>query len=296
MKSLITAILIFVFIFQSTAQQEFKFSGISYTMNPAVSLKSPANDQLKNVEMDLAEFKAFVLIPFRFNENKTTILGGVDYTFLGGPLDNLPSDRKVDANLHALRLTAGLNQKLSEKWAFRILAMPTIASDFSGSLDSDAFTLQASAVVRQISKSSFRFGLGAAYMNGFGEPKVIPLGELFYKNDKFDLLILAPVQAAVRYHFDNFFVGFRVDLQGNEYALNADDSKENLPQIEGIKFSRFNIGPTFAWTISEKLRFQLAGGISINRKLTATDINNEALDYGLENGGYLKASIFFGSF
>ena len=51
-------------------------------MNPAVSLKSPANDQLKNVEMDLAEFKAFVLIPFRFNEDKTTILGGVDYTFL----------------------------------------------------------------------------------------------------------------------------------------------------------------------------------------------------------------------
>ena len=34
----------------------------------------------------------------------------------------------------------------------------------------------------------------------------------------------------------------------------------------------------------------------MKRKLTATDINNEALDYGLENGGYLKASIFFGSF
>ena len=87
--------------------------------------------------------------------------------FLGGPLDNLPSDRKVDANLHALRLTAGLNQKLSEKWAFRILAMPTIASDFSGSLDSDAFTLQASAVVRRITKSGFRFGLGAALHEWF---------------------------------------------------------------------------------------------------------------------------------
>lgn len=282
---------------QATAQQEeFNLAGISYTINPAVGLDNPANEQLKDVEIDLAEFRAFVLIPFRMNEDKTTLLGGVDYTFLGGPLDNLPEGRKVDANLHALRFTGGINQQLDDKWAFRAMLMPTIASDFSGSLTSDAFTLQASATVRHITRSGWRIGLGAAYTNGFGEPQLVPLGELGYRNDRFDLVVVAPIQMAFRYHFDDFFAGFRIDLQGNEYALSVDDERQNLPQIQSVKFSRYNIGPTFAWNMSDNLRIQLSGGVSVQRKLTATDIDNATEDYGLKNGAYLKAGIFFGNF
>lgn len=73
------------------------------------------------------------------------------------------------------------------------------------------------------------------------------------------------MQAAIRYHFDDFFVGFRVNFQGNEYALNVDDNNDNLPQIQSVKFSRYNIGPTIAWTTSDKLRLQLSGGISMKR-------------------------------
>lgn len=297
MRTLFISIFLFAFTLQGKAQQEeFNLAGISYTINPAVGLKNPANTELANVDMDLSEFRAFVLIPFQLNENKTTLLGGLDYTFLGGPLDNLPNNRKVDANLHALRLTAGINQKLGDQWAFRVLLNPTVASDFSGSLTSEAFTLQASAVLRHITKSGFRFGLGSAYTNGFGEPKLVPLAELIYKKENFDLLIIAPVQAAIRYHFGNFFAGFRVDLQGNEYALSVDDERKNLPQIESLKFSRYNIGPTIAWNMSDNTRIQLSGGVSLKRKLTATDVHNATEDYGLENGAFLKASIFFGNF
>lgn len=296
MRLLISSIILFTFIFKISAQEEFKFTGLSYTINPEVGLKNPTNDQLSNVKMDLSEFKAFFLVPFRMNEGKTTILAGIDYNFLGGPLDNLPADRKIDANLHALRITTGLNQRINRQWAFRILLMPTLASDFSGTFSSEAFTLQASAVVRRITKSGFRFGLGAAYTNGFGEPKIVPIGEVFYKKDNFDLLIVAPVQAAIRYHFKDFFVGFRVDLQGNEYALNADNNNDNFLQLQSIKFSRYNLGPNVAWTISQSFRLQLSGGLSIKRKLTAINVNNESLDYGLENGAYIKAGIFFGNF
>lgn len=297
MRTLILPIFTLVLTLQATAQQEeFNLAGISYTINPAVGLDNPANEQLNDVEMDLSEFRAFVLIPFRMNEDKTILLGGVDYTFLGGPLDNLPEGRKVDANLHALRITGGINQKLGDKWAFRALLMPTIASDFSGSLTSDAFTLQASAVLQHITKSGFRFGLGAAYINGFGEPKLVPLGELFYKKEKFDLLVIAPVQAAVRYHFGNFFAGFRLDLLGNEYALSVDDERQNLPQIQSVKFSRYNIGPVIAWNMSENTRIQLSGGVSLSRKLTATNVDNATDDYGLKNGGFVKAGVFYGNF
>lgn len=297
MRTLILFIFAIAFTLQTTAQQEeFNLAGISYTFNPAVGLDNPANEQLAEVEINLSEFRAFVLIPFRMNEDKTVLLGGADYTFLGGPLDKLPEGRKVDANLHALRITGGINQKLGEQWAFRALLMPTIASDLSGSLTSDAFTLQASAALRHITKSGFRFGLGAAYTNGFGEPKLVPLAEFFYKKDNFDLLVIAPVQAAVRYHFGNFFAGFRADLQGNEYALSIDDERQNLPQIQSVKFSRYNIGPTIAWNVSDDTRIQLSGGISVQRKLTATDVENATEDYGLKNGAYLKAGVFFGSF
>ena len=246
--------------------------------------------------MDLSEFRAFVLLPFRINDDKTTLIGGLDYTFIGGPLDNLPADRTIDANLHALRLTTGINQRVGEHWAFRVLVTPTLASDFSGDLDGDAFTLQSSVMVQRITESGWRFGLGAAYTNGFGEPKLVPIGELFFKSDNFDLLVLAPIQTVVRYHMKDIILGFRVDLQGNEYALDKHVERGDFPSMESLKFSRYNLGPTLAYTISDQTRIQFSGGFSIKRKLTGTDIEAETENYDLENGSFFKASLFVGTF
>jgi len=193
----------------------------------------------------------------------------------------LPNDRSVDANLHALKFSAGINHKLNEKWAVRAILSPTIASDFSGSLSSDAFTMQASGLVRHIPNDNIKYGLGAAYTNGFG----------VYRKGNFDVLVLAPVQAAVRYRLNKVMVGFRVDLQGNEYALNGEDANSNVGQVESVKFSRYNIGPTIATDLSKSVRLQLSGGLSLKRKLTATNVNGETEDYGLENGAFLKASF-----
>lgn len=297
MRNLILFLLITIVTLPGLAQkEEFNLAGITYSLNPKVGLENPINDQLQDVNMNISELRAFVLLPFRFNEETTTLLAGVDYTYLGGPLDNLPGERKVEANLHALRFTAGINQKFGEKWAIRALLMPTIASDFSGDLRSEAFTLQASTVIKRITASGFRFGLGAAYTNGFGEPKTVPLAELSYKGENFDFVVIAPVQAAFRYHLNKALVGFRVDLLGNEYALSIDDEINNLPKIESVKFSRYNIGPTVALNLSDNIRLQLSGGISVKRKLTATDVENVTHDYGLKNGAFLKAGFFFGDF
>ncbi len=289
---LITVLTLLIVCFQINAQEEdFNLAGISYTFNPAVSLDNPSNQQLQETEINLSEFKAFFLAPFKLKNDKTTLLAGIDYTFLGGPLNDLPNDRSVEANLHALKLSAGINQKLNDNWAIRAILSPTIASDFSGSLTSDAFTLQASGLIRHITNKGFKFGLGAAYTNGFGEPQLVPVGEFIYRKGNLDVLVLAPVQAAVRYRLNKMILGFRVDLQGNEYALNVEDSEANIGQIESLKFSRYNIGPTIATDLSKSVRLQLSGGISLKRKLTATDVNGDTEDYGLENGAFLKASF-----
>lgn len=290
-RVLTTVILLSVF-FQVKAQEEdFNLAGISYTLNPAVSLKNPSNPQLDETEINLSEFKAFFMGPIRLKNDKTTLLAGIDYTFLGGPLKDLPNDRSVEANLHALKFSMGINQKLSDKWVIRAILSPTIASDFSGSITSDAFTVQGSALVRHITPKGFKLGLGGAYTNGFGEPKLVPLAEFIYRKDNFDVLILAPVQAAVRYHLNKVILGLRADLQGNEYALSVDANNSNFGQVESVKFSRYNIGPTVATDLSKSIRLQLSGGISLKRKLTATDVNGDTQDYGLENGAFLKASF-----
>ena len=290
------AIIIFVALLFITSivraqGEDFNLAGLSYTLNPAVGLKNPSNQQLNDVEINLTEFRAFFLAPFRLKNDKTVLLAGIDYIFLGGPLEDLPNDRKVDANLHALRATLGINQKLGEQWAFRVMLAPTLASDFSGNLSSDAFTLQASGVIRRITESGFKYGLGVAYTNGFGEPRIVPLAEFIYQKDNFDVLVLAPVQAAIRYRLKKLILGFRVDLQGNEYALNVDSNLPNLQQVESVKFSRYNIGPTVALEISKDIRLQLSGGLSLKRKLTSTNADRTTEDYGLENGAFFKASF-----
>lgn len=296
MKPIIIILAICCFLQAHAQKEEFNLAGISYTLNPAVNLKNPANDQLREVEMDISELKAFVVLPLRLKNGKTTLLVGADYTFLGGPLDNLPSDRKVDANLHALRATLGMNHKFSDYWGIKASLRPTFASDFSGSLASEAFTLQASAILTGITENGIRLGLGLAYTNSFGNPQMVPVLEVSYRTDRFDLIMVGPIQMALRYHFDDVFVGFRVDLQGNKYALNVEDQSVNLAPIESVQFSRYNIGPTFAWKLSDGMRMQWSGGISVKRKLTATNVENSSVDYGLENGAFLKTSIFFGTF
>ncbi len=289
---LITVLTLLIAYFQISAQEEdFNLAGISYTFNPAVSLDNPSNPQLGDTEINISEFRAFFLAPFKLKNDKTTLFTGVDYTFLGGPLNDLPNDRSVDANLHALKFSAGINQRLSNNWAVRAIISPTIASDFSGSLSSDAFTLQASGLVRYITDNGIKYGLGAAYTNGFGEPQLVPVGEFIYRSGNWDVLILAPIQAAIRYHLNKVILGFRVDLQGNEYALNVENTDRNIGQVESIKFSRYNIGPTVATDLSKSVRLVLSGGLSLSRKLTATDVNGDTEDYGLENGAFLKASF-----
>ncbi|NHF60515.1 hypothetical protein FK220_014260 [Flavobacteriaceae bacterium TP-CH-4] len=283
--------LLFIMTLVRAQEEDFNLAGLSYTLNPGVGLKNPSNQQLNDVEINLSEFRAFLLLPFRLKNDKTILLAGVDYLFLGGPLEDLPNDRKVDANLHALRVTVGINQKLGEQWGFRALLSPTLASDFSGNISSDAFTLQASGVIRRITERGFKYGLGVAYTNGFGEPRVVPLAEFIYKKDNFDVLVLAPVQATIRYRLNKFILGFRVDLQGNEYALNVDSNLPNLQQVESVKFSRYNVGPTLAMDISKDIRLQLSGGLSLKRKLTSTNADQTTEDYGLENGAFFKASF-----
>ena len=286
------AVILFITSLVRAQEEDFNLAGLSYTLNPAVGLKNPSNQQLNDVKVNLSEFRAFFLAPFRLKNESTILLAGVDYTFLGGPLEDLPNDRNVDANLHALRVTAGINQKLGEQWAFRVMLAPTLASDFSGNLSSDAFTLQASGVIRRITESGFKYGLGVAYTNGFGEPRVVPLAEFIYKKGDFDVLVLAPVQAAIRYKLNKLILGFRVDLQGNEYALNVDSNLPNIQQVESVKFSRYNIGPTVAMDVSKDIRLQLSGGLSLKRKLPSTNSDQTTEDYGLENGAFFKASFF----
>ncbi len=272
-------------------EEDFNLAGISYTLYPAVGLKNPANQQLTDTEIDLQEFRAFILVPFRLENENTVLLAGADYTFLGGPLKELPGDRSVSANLHAIRLTGGIQQKLGDHWGVRAMISPTFASDLSGNLGGDAFTLQASALIRRMSGQAYTYGLGLAYTNGFGEPQLVPIAEFTYRSDRVDVAVLAPVQAAFRYHLDKVVLGFRVELQGNEYALDIADTAGNLGQVESLKFSRYNIGPTVSTDLTDALRLQLSGGLSLKRKLTATLADASSEDYGLESGAFLKASL-----
>lgn len=67
-------------------------------------------------------------------------------------------------------------------------------------------------IIRRITESVFKYGLGAAYIKGFAETKLVPLTEFVYRIGNFDVSVLAPVRAAIRYRLNKLIIGFRVDL------------------------------------------------------------------------------------
>jgi len=87
-------------------------------------------------------------------------------------------------------------------------------------------------------------------------------------------------------------LGLLIDLLDKKNALNIDNRRANLPQVESVKFSCYNIGPTLAADLSKDIMIQLFGDISLRRKFAATNAHNTK-DYGFKNGAFLNASIFF---
>lgn len=295
MKKYISTLFVALFFCTINFSQNVDIFGISYAYNPKVGLMNPPVSALENTDLDVSELKFNFLLPTPLKNGSTTIINGLEWHFVNAFFDQLPDDYSFEANLHSFQYKFGINQQFNEKWGVRFLVQPTLASNFKNGISGDDFYLQGSLVVHHAINNGLRIGAGAAYTNGFGEPKMVPVLNVKYKTEKFDLDILAPVKMSAKYYAGNLLVGLKAEVDGNQYHLQfSDEANPKTDNLDAVKFSRYNVGPVVGWTIEGQGRVELSAGVSLNRIFKVVDVNDAELDYDLNNGFFVKTGFYFG--
>ncbi|MEZ4810805.1 MAG: DUF6268 family outer membrane beta-barrel protein [Allomuricauda sp.] len=282
-------------IAEISAQENTDLFGISFMHNPGVGLADPFAPALEDLNMNVQELEAFVRIPVKLKNDKTVLVNELRYNLVRAPFDDLPNDRSFDANLHSLQYNLGVIQGLDEKWGIKVNLKPTLASNFNGGISSDDFFFQGSLVVFKKVDEFIKYGLGAAYTNGFGEPKTVPILAFNYKGDAVRLDVVAPTKLNFAYQPGKIAYGFDVELDGGQYHLSSQEGDGPIvTNQETVKFSRYNVGPTIGWNVNDNSRFEISAGISLKRTLKAIDTSGVETDYDMENGVFFKSAFIFG--
>ncbi|MEO1261735.1 MAG: DUF6268 family outer membrane beta-barrel protein [Bacteroidota bacterium] len=295
MKTILSTLITAFFFCQILSAQDVDLIGISYSYNPKVGLMNPSGPVLENADLDVSELKIKLLLPTQLRNGNTTIINSLEWHYVNAFFNQLPEAYFFDANLHSLQYTLGINQQLNEKWGFRVMAKPTLASNLKGGLSSDDFFMQGSAVIHRNIREGLTIGAGAAYINGFGEPLAVPILSLGYRTEKFDVDIQAPVNISAKYKTGNFMAGLQAGVDGNQYNLRLGDNEQpKVDKIDAINFSRYNVGPVFGCTIEGQGRIELSAGVSLNRIFKVMNVQGDELDYDLNNGFFVKTGFYFG--
>ena len=277
------------------AQEKFDIAGLSFNYNSKVGLLDPVVPELDNLDLNVTELDAFVMIPSKLKNEKTILLNGLQWHYVKTPFEDFPNNISFKANLHSIQYTFGINQKFSETWGVLIFLKPTLASNFKGGISSDDFFFQGSALAHKTVNEKTKYGIGIAYINGFGEPQTVPILMYDYKTESIHFNVLAPVNLNFEYSVGKIIYGFKVELEGGEFHLsNKDGGGPIVTNLSSIKFSRFNIGPTLGWSINKNSRLEVSAGIALKRTLKTIDNSGSEIDRDLKNGLYIKTGLYFG--
>lgn len=107
--------------------------------------------------------------------------------------------------------------------------------------------------------------------------------------------MVAPVELSVLLRKHSFTYGAAVELEGGEFHLSSNPGDGPvITNLDRIRFSRFNIGPTVAWHFADHLRLQVSGGIALKRTLKTITQSGTENDLDLESGIFIKSGIYLG--
>jgi len=103
MKTILKICIVLVFgIVNVNAQETIDLFGISFTHNPKVGLKDPGT-QLYGLDLNVTELDAFVRYPIQLKNEKTILINTIKWHYVKAPFDDLPEDRRFNANLHSIQ-------------------------------------------------------------------------------------------------------------------------------------------------------------------------------------------------
>ncbi|WP_157941197.1 DUF6268 family outer membrane beta-barrel protein [Arenibacter catalasegens] len=284
-KASVIVFLFFTFLHNGYSQ-DFKLAGIRYNNYQQSEIKNDAGNQ----EISFQEFGAFVNFPKKLKNDKTFLINGFGYGFVEASFDNpLFQPIQNEEKLQTFYYQLSLLHQWNEKWNLAVNLTPTLASDFEGDLNSDDFIFQGAAFATRKINTNFKIGGGVAYSARLGTPRLIPLVNLHYKNNRHQINALLPVNLKYTYSLlpnEKLELGMKFNLNGANFNVSSEDNS-----IDKINYSRANVGVLIDYQATKMIRLEAFGGLSGVRNYSLIDMDGTEFDFDSEAAPFFSVGI-----
>lgn len=260
------SVLIVLFGFTAWAQ-DFELMKISSTYYPRQEVKESAPD----AAIGFWEWNGHLAIPQLKKRQKMLLIHKFGYTNLRVDTEGTFSNTSYEAfkHYHAIYYELGLVKILNPTWRLLVNVSPTLASDFSESINRDDYLFQGSAMLMKAKSRQLKYGFGLAYTTRFGRRVVIPTGMLKYRSPKIVLDALLPSKLSLMFQaHPKIQLGLAAKLDGGIFNNSSEIQVVNT-LIDEAGYSRLNVGPAAVFKLKMPLismcqeAWLEAGGLSL---------------------------------
>lgn len=281
--------IIFVLFGLNAWTQDFELFKIQSSYYPNQAVKESSLEG----EVGFWEWSGQFAIPQLIKSKKTVLIHKLGYTNLRVDTEGIFANAPTEAskNYHTISYSLGAVKILNPKWRLLINISPTLASDFSESLNSDDLLFQGSVLAMKAKNQKLTYGFGLAYTTRFGRQIVIPTGMLRYNTQKMDLDVLLPNKLSIMFKtHQRIDIGLAANLDGGIFNNSSEIQVVNT-LIDEAAYSRINIGPTIVFKLKNAINIFLAGGVAGGRRLEFIDPAKEIVNRTPEIGPFFKVGL-----
>ncbi|QDO95246.1 hypothetical protein FNB79_15115 [Formosa sediminum] len=275
------------FSFTKSYSQDLKLAGVQYNNYPNSEIKNNSESH----DISFQEFGGYINFPKKLKNNKTILVNGLGYGYVKASLDTqlLPFIEN-NKTLQTFNYQFTLLHQWNEKWNILINITPTLASDFEAKISTEDFIFQGAAVVSLKINTKFKIGSGIGYSARFGTPRLVPLMNLHYKNNKHQINALLPLSLKYSYTLlpnNKLELGLKYILNGAHF--NTESTGAN--NINEINYSRANIGASADYYITKTMRLEAFCGLSAARTYGAIATDGTEYDFDSETAPFFSLGM-----
>lgn len=275
-------------------KERFNYFSVDYEYFPYAKPRKPRSGTFEeDLKTSVKSWNIHGAYPWVLAGGNTVLVFGMDYKRLTYEYKNwdLTQDPDLIENLHGLRSNISITQKITPNWSLQTFAQPGTYSDFEQLSTSD-FQIDGGALLNRRLGPNFIIGLGGVYTHDFGNSLFLPLLKASYQaGQNFRVELFLPSRGEIWYSFgDRYEVGLKAGVSGGKFQL----GKSGL-QIDELRYSEGAVGPSVRVRIHRGLYAFAEGGYTFYRRYETFSVKNEARSLNLNNIGFMRAGIFFGS-
>jgi len=283
------AIVLCAFIFTSAqAQMEKEDVGLEYSFIGSGNAEDNNEVSFNKVTARGTLYRKMTKKGALYFQNVSYSSINIDYS------DNLPIATELE-HFQSIGYSIGASLPMKNDWRVTGVFMPTLASNFEGSLKlSDLRILGIVFFGKYINQSkSLYLNVGAMYSNTFGGTQALPYFSLsWFKTDKLKFELGFPTTGVTYKVSEKLSFGSKLFISGDNLTLGDDITAEgSSTAIDNIRISNFGWGLDLKKKFSEHLTVKLAGGYTFSRKFEFNDGSKIIRDFKLDNNFYTNIGL-----